>query len=178
MADMINIAVDLHVYKAIEAKRSSFAQSHNDIMRELLNFPNSSAAPNITQPTKNGPSNQYTRKRVTGSYDFLLLGKRHHSSNLKESYLKCLRELSSKDPSFLELLSQVETSARRIISKDPAKLYLKSPHLAESHAEKLNDEWWVDINLSQQQVESRLNDASKIAKLRFGSDLLLDFPDE
>ena len=84
-----------------------------------------------------------------------------------------------RDSEFFEKLSKVEISAaRRIIAKEPEELFIKSPHLAKDYAERLNDKWWVDINISQQQVETRIKDACKIVGLKFGVDLTLEFPEE
>lgn len=173
-AEMINIAVDLQVYKAIEAKRVSFNQSHNDILKQWV-----SHAPLVgsSDTLKNTPTSQFTRKRVTGSYDFVLLGQAYHTPSLKEAYLKCLRLLSERFPTLLTSLSKVKYTNRRIISRDPLDLYLKSPHLAEKHAEKLTGDWWIDLNLNQRQVELRLDTACQNAGLKFGSDLQLDFPE-
>ena len=172
----IGIEIDLEVYKAIEVKRSSFAQKQNDILRELLDLHPAWAPVERTLFQKEEGT---TRKRITGDYDFLLFGTRHHSSSLKDSYLKCLVELGQQESGFFEKLSKVEISAaRRIIAKEPEELFIKSPHLAKDYAERLNDKWWVDINISQQQVETRIKDACKIVGLKFGVDLRLEFPAE
>jgi hypothetical protein len=40
----MKIPVDLEVYKALEARRQSFSESHNDILRRALGIPQRSAA--------------------------------------------------------------------------------------------------------------------------------------
>jgi hypothetical protein len=175
--EMINVSVDLDVYKAIEGRRSSFSQSQNDILKQCLGI--TGLEPIVSHKTKNSDQSSHPiRKRVTGNYSFMLLGRSYHFSSLKEAYLECLNLLSKRDSNFLSALSKVETHARRVISNEPSRLYINSPHLAERYAERLNDDWWIDVNLSQLQVESRLEDACKIAGLKFGSDLRLEFPGE
>ena len=176
--EMINVSVDLDVYKAIEGRRLSFGQSQNDILKQCFGLTELKTAAGSFETKNIDQLGRQVRKRVTGNYSFVLLGRGYHSSNLKEAYLECLNQLSKKDSKFFLALSKVETHARRVISKEPSKLYINSPHLAEKYAERLNDEWWIDVNLSQLQVESRLEDACKIAGLKFGSDLKLEFPGE
>jgi hypothetical protein len=176
--EMINISVDLEAYKAIEGRRESFNQSHNDIIKQWFGLKKKNQSTVPLEIRDNELPSRHLRKRVTGNYSFVILGQSYHFSGLKESYIECLNLLNKKDPNFFAALSKVETPHRRVISEDPSKLYKKSPHLAKNHAIKLDDKWWIDGNLSQLQVESRLEDACKIAGLRFGSDLTLEFPGE
>ena len=89
----------------------------------------------------------------------------------------CLRKLASLDPHFLVRLAEIQTRARRIVAQNPSDLYLRKPELAEKFAARLTGQWWVDTNLSRQQCESRLQTACKVARLNFGSDLVLDLPE-
>lgn len=170
--------IDLDVHRAIEARRTSFEQSQNDILRKILNLDGSAgqfaAGTAAISPSK--PVRRVVKNRRTGSYRFTLFGKPYEEQSLKGAYKKCLVRLSWYDPNFLENLSQKKTSARRYVARKPHDLFFKSPRLAEDFAERLEGPWWIDVNLSQDQVESRLKTACKIAGLTFGKDLKLDFP--
>lgn len=171
---MTQLKIDMDVYKAIEAARESFNESQNDILRRMLLRGTGAIIP---------PANMQQQgvtvaraERTTGDYGFLLNGQSFSFTSLKSAYRSCLLELAAQDPAFLPNLSKEETSARRIVATDPKELYKKTPHLADEFAEVLTEGWWYDTNLSQQQVESCLQTACKVADLKFGADLTLIFP--
>jgi len=165
------IKIDIDVHRAIESRRQSFAQSENDILREVFGI-----LPEPLQPLS-PPKRPRHRRDLSGQYAFVLLGERVEEDNLKAAYMSCLRELATLDPQLLERLSEKATKARRIVARRPEALYLKTPKLAEKHAEQLMAQWWVDTNLSQRQCESRLEAACEVAGITFGSDLVLEFAD-
>ena len=163
------IAIDIEVHRAIESRRQSFAQSENDILREVFGI--------LPQPPSPPKRPRRPGRVISGRYAFVLLEERVEEDSLKAAYMSCLRELATLDPQLLERLSEKKTKARRIVARKPEDLYLKTPKLAEKHAEQLMDQWWVDTNLSQPQCESRLEVACHVAGITFGSDLVLDFAD-
>lgn len=158
------IKIDIDVHRAIEARRKTFSQSHNAILREIFSLP---------EATDRAPD---PPKRRTGTYSFILIGERVEEGSLKAAYLACLLKMAELDSQFLESLSKKTTKARRIVSRDPRELYLRKPELSEKYASRLTDIWWVDTNLSQQQCEQRLKLACEVAGLQFGNDLELIFP--
>lgn len=164
------IEIDIDVYRALEARRTSFQQSRNDILRNVFSLPD--------LPTKSAalPPALPTPRR-TGTFAFQLHGKRVEAQSLKDAYLRCLEALAEIEPRFLERLGQLSTRARRLVARQPEHLYLSSPDLAEKHAAPLLDGWWVDTNLSRQQCEKRLQAACEVARIQFGRDLTLEFPD-
>ena len=162
------IEIDIEVYRAIETRRKSFAQSENDILREVFGI--SPVSLRLPLSPK--------RPRRTGRCAFALLGERVEGDSLKGAYMNCLRQLAELDPQLLERLSEKTTKARRIVARRPEDLYLKkSAEFAEEHAEQLTDQWWVDTNLSRSGFEQRLKTACEVAGIGFGSDLVLDFRD-
>lgn len=163
------IEIDLHVHQAIEARRRDFAQTENDILREVFKIPESSPS----QP----PPGPVKVTRQTGRFAFVLSGERVEERNLKSAYMSCLRKLAHLDSHIIERLAEIETRARRIVARNPSDLYLRKPELAEKFAAQLTDHWWVDTNLSRQQCERRLQTACDVAGLKFRSDLVLDFPE-
>ena len=90
--------------------------------------------------------------------------------------MSCLLNIAKHKSGFLEQLSTKSTKSRRIVARDPEKLYLKRPGLSEKYARALLDGWWVDINLSRLQCEQRLRTACDVAGLKFDRDLVLNFP--
>ena len=103
-------------------------------------------------------------------------GERVEEGSVKAAYISCLRKFAELDPRFLERLSEKSTKSRRIVARGSNELYLKTPELAGKHALRLTGQWWVDTNLSRQQCEQRLKIACDVADVRFGDDLVLDFP--
>lgn len=177
-----NVKIDIEVNRAIEARRATFDQSTNDILRETFNLPRVK----IDSREKDGSGSEYAppiptrrivRTRRTGTYSFTLLGKSFQNASLREAYKRCLLELSKRDSGFLDRLAERRTSARRLVARDPRGLFLKSPKLADEFADRLTGPWWFDVNLNQPQVESRLKISCDVAGLQFGDDLRLDFPE-
>ena len=168
-----SIEIDIEVHRAIESRRQSFAQSENDILREVFGIP--PEPPQPSSPSKR-PRRRH-RRGISGRYAFVLLGERVEEDSLKAVYMDCLRRLAELDPHLIERLSEETTKARRIVARRPEDLYLKNPELAEKFAVQLTDQWWVDTNLSRSQCEQRLKTVCKATGLGFGSDLVLDFPD-
>lgn len=171
MVDMANSAtssidIDIMVHRAIEARRTGFQQTQNDILREVFGL-NEGSPSLVHQPA------QPLRTRHTGSFQIEFLGDRFEEHSLKDAYIRCLRLLSSFRPQFLEQLSQKSTRSRRIVARLKEDLYLNKPSLAEKFAMPLGDGWWVDTNLSRQQCDSRLEMACEVAGIRFGNDLKL-----
>ena len=163
------IEIDLQVHRAIEAQRTAFTQTENDILRQVFNITESSTPPLPHDPAES--------PRRTGRYAFVLLGDGVEERSLKAAYMSCLRKLADLEPRILERLAGKPTRARRIVARKASDLYLRKPELAEKFAARLTGPWWVDTNLSRQQCEKRLRTACEVAGLKFGSDLVLDFPD-
>ena len=116
--------------------------------------------------------------RRTALHRFELLGDVVSESSLKAAYKCCLLRFAELDLRFLERLSERSLSkSRRIVARDRKDLYLKTPGLADDHAEQLADGWWVDTHLNKQGVKRRLEFACEIVGLVFGSDLVLHFPE-
>lgn len=163
MPRMRAIEIDIDVHRAIEARRADFGQTDNEILREVFNL-------------RNNQSSADPPRRRTGTYAYELLGERVEEGSLQAAYTSCLLNIAERKSGFFEQLSKESTKSRRIVARDPEKLYLKTPGLSEKYARALLDGWWVDINLSRQQCEQRLKTACDVAGLEWGRDLVLEFP--
>ena len=188
LSEFTQINIDIDVYRAIEARRSEFNQNHNDILRTVFGLgtdthrvpPRSmEQEPAVSRPVDSIILNAGdTQTRRTGLFTVELLGDSFKKYSLKDAYLLCLRLLSELDPDFLDNLSQKETRARRIVAQRKENLYKNNPRLAEEFAVRLLEGWWVDTNLSRNQIQNRLKTACEVAGIRFGSDLTLNDPNK
>ena len=188
LSEHTQINIDIDVYRAIEARRSEFDQSHNDILRTVFGLRTDKhhvsvpsmgqkpAEPHTVDSTLLGAGDTKTRR--TGLFTVELLGDNFNKYSLKDAYLLCLRLLSKLDPDFMENLSKKETRARRIVAQRKEDLYKNNPRLAEEFAVRLLEGWWVDTNLSRNQIQNRLKAACEVAGIRFGSDLILNDPNK
>ena len=166
------IKIDIDVHRAIEARRVTFDQSHNDILRMVFGL--SKAAPGPSKPMDPAPSTT----RRTGKFPYILLGEETEGASLKEVYMGCLQKLAARDSRFLKRLSKKATRGRRIVARTPEALYISTPELSRKNLHsRLTDEWWVDTNLSRPMYARRLEIACEVAGLRYGVDLVLDFAD-
>lgn len=173
------IQIDIEVYRAIETHRTTFDQTPNDILKDLLDI-GAPEAPTgrATAPEPGGELiRRVVRNRRTGIYSFDLMGEHFEETSLREAYKRCLLELAKLDERFLEKLAERRTRSRRIVARVPRDLYLRTPGLAEKFADRLTGPWWFDVNLSQPQVEARIAIACDVAGLSYGGDLKLEFPE-
>ena len=170
------VEIDVEVHKAIESRRTSFSETPNEILRSVLGL--NKVATIVPIVVQNIPDEyeRLTRSRSVGPYNFTIEGQFFSEGGLTDAYLKCLNIIASNHPEFLAKFSQMNSRARRYIAKNPVELYKNSPHLVDQHAKRFIGDWWIDTNLSQDQVVTRLEDAAQCASLVFGVDLKLDFP--
>ena len=161
MSATAQIEVSLATFKAIEAARLSFGESHDEIVQRVLAAPRAQRA--IARDTP--PS---TRRR--GNVSVELFGRAQPVANLKAAYIAALTALLRHKPSLFEHLAQEGRTRRRWIARSADGLYADSPHLARDHAHEILPGWFLDTNLSRAQIDQRLAIACKIAGYRYGDD--------
>jgi hypothetical protein len=151
-----SIDIDLDVHRVIENARVDFAQTENEILRYLLGV---EQAPAEARPARQRKS------RSSGAYSTVVGGLPIEANTLKELLRRTMLHLAKSRPGFLPALSKYETRrGRRIVARAPEQLYPNAPHLA-GLAEKVNDEWWYDTNVSRGQVGTYLRVLCDIAGL-------------
>ena len=167
MSGMAQIEVSLATFKAIEAARLSFAESHDEIVRRALAVRRS----NAQNAAREGawPVARATRRRGNISVD--LFGRIEQVANFKAAYIAILTALLRHKPSLFDHLADEGRTRRRWIARSPEGLYADSPHLARDHAHALAGEWFLDTNVSRAQIDQRLTIACKIAGYGYGKDL-------
>jgi hypothetical protein len=158
------IEVDLDVHKALESRRSSFDQTHNQILRELLGL----APPSRPSETRSN------RSSGDGKYTIQVGDKVITEGSMKLAYKRAIAAMAKADPNFLQRLGELETPGRRIVARSAERLYKSTPSLI-SFAEPLERGWWIDTNLSRQQAISRLMMACRVANLEYGIDVRVAF---
>ncbi len=169
MSGMAQIEVSLTTFKAIEAARLSFGESHDEIVRRVLATRRSRSQAMIRDAAR--PTPPPTRRRGTTSA--ILFGRTEPVANLKQGYIAILTALVRHKPSLFEHLAQEGRTRRRWVARTPEGLYADSPHLARDHAWPLPGDWFLDTNLSRAQIDQRLEVACKVAGYRYGDDLKL-----
>ena len=166
MPRMKQISIDVEVSRVIESNRNSFSESENDILRRLLLAQTPSTNQSLTRPALH---HQESRRR--GEWSVFLDGKEVRTANMKDAYCKMLLLLAERDQTFLQKFSQLKSRSRRYVARDARALFEASPHLAKDFAAELSPGWYVDINLSKQQVGQRARAAADTAGLKYGSGL-------
>lgn len=167
MSDEKLIAIGIEVHQRIEAHRTSFAETPNDILMKILGLmplhPTTSGAVAIKDaPTKVHPG---------GFWASRLEGHESRFGTMFEAYKNLLQSLAGRNPSFLDNFAMQGTWARKFVAKSPEALYKASPKLAQQFGLPLCDGWYFDSNLSKQQVRSRLETAAQLADLVYGRDI-------
>lgn len=85
-----------------------------------------------------------------------------------------LEFLAARDESFLYRLAQEQVRTRRIVATAPEALYPGSAHLAKC-ARKITGEWWMATNCSKRDISRSVEIACRVADVRFGQDVSIEF---
>ncbi len=168
------IEIDLLVHQAIEQRRLSFDETQNDILRRVLfSLEQPQERPALGGSASADASEESAAMRSRGLWTVEVLGECAAAPNMIEAYRTLLLALHAKFPDFLEKFSKQKSRSRRFVARSAPDLYDRSPHLADSFAEKLVDGWFFDSNLSTSQVAMRARMAASVLGLRYGRDVRL-----
>ncbi len=167
MSGTAQIEVSLATFKAIEAARLSFTESHDEIVRRALCARQGQSRQLVRAAARLSP--RATRRRGNVSVD--LFGRIEAVANLKAAYIAVLMALVRHKPSLFELLSGEGRTRRRWIARTAEGLYGDSPHLARDHAHPLPGDWFLDTNLSRAQIDQRLDVACRLSGYVWRKDL-------
>ena len=107
--------------------------------------------------------------RRTGHYLLEIKGRTIECSSLKEMLAEGLRALEAYKKGTLEKLAAIKFRTRRIVSRDPSRLFDKI-HLKEKHAESLMEGWWYGTNNSAVETNRWLRQACALAGLTWDKD--------
>jgi hypothetical protein len=131
-----------------------------------------------TPPVIDGPKAPEEQKdrlasenRRQGIYHVDLMGEKIDKYTIADTLQAVLLKLSELDDQFLHRLSLKSTGSRRIVARDPEKIYPHAPRLSR-FARPISKEWWMDTNISQTQLKARLRIICDVAEINFGSDLV------
>ncbi|OLF81413.1 hypothetical protein AWH62_01710 [Maricaulis sp. W15] len=186
------LQLDLDAHQALESQRASLDETQLDILKRVLAAASDrravggdikpSARPTTPHPLRQEESRPPpggwqdmagVSDRKTGDYLVRLNIYAQFAESQKAAYRLALIWLEKQYPGTLHRLADTASRRRRIVARSPQALYPKSPSLVNM-AEKLIDDWYVDVNLSRQQKLSRLKIACRIVGLEFGKDLVVD----
>jgi len=152
---MTTIEIDLDVYKGIEARRISFDESHNDILRG--DYGVHGIAHRAAAQIGALPIGRAKQSRRSGNYAAAWLGGDVRATSLKSLLKGTILELAKSRPGFIDELSKHRTSrGRRIVARKAEELYPNNPQLVEHGAEQLDSRWWYDTNVSTGQCSKYL----------------------
>jgi len=167
MTGLTSVSLSLATYKAIEAQRLSFAESHDAIIRRAL----AERAGRRTRVAGQAAALGRGAPRKRGRVRVVLFGREQDVFNLRDAYLVILASLIRHKASLLQLLLNEGSARRRWVARSPEALFVTAPHLAADHAHQIAPDWYIDTNVSRAQIISRLTVAARLAGYSFGKDL-------
>lgn len=167
MTGLTSVSLSLATYKAIEAQRLSFSESHDAIIRRALADRSGRRSQVAMQSAALGRGAPRKRGRV----QVMLFGQTQDVFNLRDAYLVTLTALTRHKASLLQFLANEGSARRRWAARSPEALFVTAPHLAAQHAHSIAPEWFVDTNLSRAQIVARLTVAARLAGYAYGKDL-------
>jgi hypothetical protein len=167
MSGLQPVSISLATYKAIEAQRLTFSESHDAIIRRALSERTSKRRPvaGRSMDTIRGAGRRRGNMRVT------LFGRSQSVMNLKDAYLVILTALVRHKASLFQLLAVEGTERRRWVAPTAGALFVTSPHLVADHAHEIAPNWFVDTNVSRAQIISRLTTACALVGVRYGEQI-------
>lgn len=155
----IRMEVDLDLHKAIERRRRSLSETQVDIIRRVMTAEGNFDA---AEPTI-GPPGKTRLTRRGGDYRVLILGESLEAQSLKDVLKKAILHAESIKPGFIERLAAHRTPrGRRIVARKPEEIYPGNPELVANCAEKLDQKWWYDTNISFDQCQRYLDTLAQI----------------
>ena len=167
MNGLTNISLSLATYKAIEAQRLSFGESHDAIIRRALadrSGRRGQTAGRVALLARGTP-------RRRGRVRVVLFDREQHVLNLRDAYLVIVMTLVRHKACLLQLLANEGSERRRWVARSPEALFVTAPHLAAEHAHQLSPEWFIDTNVSRAQIVKRLTVAARLAGHVFGENV-------
>ena len=176
---MRKIEIGLEVHRAIEAARRAFEQSEDEILCELLGraaqADNTTAPPTTERHAAKVESAIAIGKRTTGNWSVVDGETSYIARNLREAYITALDRLAQRNPTLLPALAAIGGKRRRIVAESAQALFPGSPHLAKPERNNWHKlgEWYVDLNLSREQVAKRVKQACLLSNVRYGGELAI-----
>jgi hypothetical protein len=110
------------------------------------------------------------RSRQSGEYLMEINDHTIECHSLKELLAEGLKAFEAERPGTLEKLSNFKGRTKRIVARDPARLFDRST-LVKNYAEKLADGWWYGTNNSATETNNWLKRACEVAGLTWGKDV-------
>jgi mRNA-degrading endonuclease RelE of RelBE toxin-antitoxin system len=149
------VEVDLELHKAIERHRRSLDETHADIVRRLITSEARPVSPIDVPATE--LLGRVRRARRGGDYRVVVLGESLEAQSLKDILKKAVLHAESIKPGFIERLAAHRTRrGRRIVARKPDEIYPGNSQLVANCAEKLDQKWWYDTNVSYPQYQKYL----------------------
>lgn len=168
MVQLRKVEISLDTWRAIEAARMSFAESHDEIIARA--FCGRRARP-ARDPARMDVAKAGRRR---GKVTLGIFGRVQPVANLKAGYVAALGALVRHKPSLFELLAHEGGPRRRWIARNADDLYPGSPHLAADFAFPILPGWYLDTNVSRVQIARRLEVACTLSGYRLGKDIVLE----
>ncbi|MEM6474778.1 MAG: hypothetical protein AAF687_01285 [Pseudomonadota bacterium] len=177
---MKTIEIGIAVHKAIENARRSFDQTEDEILQDLLSAPRQESSQGSADPSSESVASLIEApiavgSRSTGNWSTKVGRRLFAAQNLREAYITAINALHEADSSFLSKFSEEGNDRRRFVAREPEALYPHSRHLAQPHRNNWHriDDWYVDLNVSRDQVAKRIRRAATLTGRRYGSNVVI-----
>ncbi len=151
------------------------------VARKCGNRPELSDVKNILKETGSAVSSLWSypetppsEKRITNKklVGFIIDGQLRDTKTAIRTLAEVIKEFQRRDSEFIHRLDEETRSPkRRLVARRKDDLYEKE-HL-RSMAYKLEDGWWVGVNMSAERVRKNIRLSCKIMGVKFGSQLKL-----
>lgn len=110
---------------------------------------------------------------------FKLLGRWYPAKNARDVLVQVFLKFAERDSTFLERFASLPRhgTKRRFLAHTPEEIIPHRPDLARKHSYELSNEWWLLVHLSKMAIEKLIKMACGVARLTYGTDLIVDLGD-
>ena len=148
---------------------SGFVQEQ---LKRLTGVPSQRPTPKQVSPPRSGPQPRPVQM------GFTLNGEFHPHRSASDTLVGVLTLFIERDATFADrFAARPHGRSRRWIARDKRDLYPGRPDLQDLHSRQLPNGWWAGVNNSRQTSAQIIQEACKVADVRFGQDLVLQIGD-
>lgn len=129
-----------------------------------------------TPPTPTPPMHP---SGISEKFGLSLYGQWFPARNARDVLVQVFSKLSERDQTFLNRFASLPKhgTKRRYLARTPEELYPHRPDLARNHSHELPNGWWLVVHLSRKAIEKIIIMACGVAKLKYGTELIVNLGD-
>lgn len=140
--------------------------------------------PAVVTPTRHrepvsAPAAPRDHPNQSAPIGFTVDGVFHPARNGRDTMTNIFETFQKRDPTFFERFAALPKhgSKRRYLARNADDLYPGRPDLVHDHSRQLSSGWWISTNHSKRTIETIIEMACNVMRLRLGKDVRIELGD-